>query len=64
MRRKRVDSLLAGGLKDAKDTNRHVEVQAPHQLEAVGNNDVKIDPKEENPTKLFIKRDDDEVGSP
>lgn len=37
---------------------------SPHQLEAVGNDDAEIDPEEEDPTEVFTKGEDGEMGGP
>ncbi|GMN54176.1 hypothetical protein TIFTF001_023292 [Ficus carica] len=45
-----VDTLPTRGLENAEDASSHVEapVPAPHQSEAVGDEDTRIDPEEED----------------
>ncbi|GMN62899.1 hypothetical protein TIFTF001_031991 [Ficus carica] len=51
------------GLKDAKDATNHIEAPAPHQLEAVEDDDVRIDPENKTPSEVFTKGDNGETGS-
>ncbi|GMN64613.1 hypothetical protein TIFTF001_033697 [Ficus carica] len=51
----RVDTPPIGGLEDAEDASSHVVAPAPHQSEAVGDDDAHIDPEEEDPTEVFTE---------
>ncbi|GMN22041.1 hypothetical protein TIFTF001_040162 [Ficus carica] len=64
LRAEMVDIPPTGGLEDAEDASSHVEAPAPHQPEAVGDDDVRIDPKEEDPIEVFTERKDDETDGP
>ncbi|GMN64852.1 hypothetical protein TIFTF001_033926 [Ficus carica] len=50
LRAEMVNTPPTRGLENAKDASSHVEapVPAPHQLEAVGDEDTRIDPEEED----------------
>ncbi|GMN62943.1 hypothetical protein TIFTF001_032034 [Ficus carica] len=58
-----VDIPPMRGLKDAKDATNHIEAPAPHQLEAVKDDDVHIDPENKTPSEVFTKGDNGETGS-
>ncbi|GMN68298.1 hypothetical protein TIFTF001_037355 [Ficus carica] len=64
MRAERVDTPPIGGLEDAEDASSHVEVPVPHQPKAVGDDDTRIDPEEEDPTEVFIEGEDGETDGP
>ncbi|GMN66043.1 hypothetical protein TIFTF001_035110 [Ficus carica] len=63
LRAERVDTPPRG-LDDAEDASSHVEAPAPHQPEAVGDDDARNGSEEEDPTEVFTEGEDDETDGP
>ena len=64
LRAERVDPPLTKELDNVEDASSHAEAPAPHQPEAVGNDDAHIGSEEEDPTKVFTEGEDDETNGP
>ncbi|GMN54136.1 hypothetical protein TIFTF001_023270 [Ficus carica] len=64
LRAERVYTPPTRGLKNAEDASSHVEAPTPQQPEAVGDDDARTDPEEEDPTEVLTEGEDDETDGP
>ncbi|GMN32571.1 hypothetical protein TIFTF001_048186 [Ficus carica] len=60
----RVNTPPTRELENVEDASSHVEASAPHQPEAVGDDDAYIGSEEEDPTEVFSEGEDDETDGP
>ena len=63
LRVERVDTPPTRELENVEDDSSHVEALAPHQPEAVGDDDACIG-SEEDRTEVFTEGEDDETDGP
>ncbi|GMN24946.1 hypothetical protein TIFTF001_047692 [Ficus carica] len=60
----RVNTPPTRELENVEDASSHIEASAPHQPEAVGDDDAHIGSEEEDPTEVFSEGEDDETDGP